>query len=104
MRGQQAIFADYLDDFPPVMSVSRKGRSEELHAKRNEALVERYYYYLIFGDKRYNIILDILQNEFHIASYTIHERISENRTILDELRGKKPELSYFKKKYPHLVW
>lgn len=87
------------------MTVSNKqGRSSELHAQRNECLLERYYYYLNFTDKRYHVVLDILSREFFIAAYTIQWRIDENYEKLLALKAQNPQRNYFVKKWPHLVW
>jgi hypothetical protein len=105
MRGQQSLFEGFFttDNEQPVMN-ARQGRSEELHNKRNEALVERYYFYGKFTDKRYEAIVDQLSEEFYIAPFTIQERINENFSKMSELKAMQPTKDYFKKKYPHLVW
>ncbi len=103
MRGQQAIFNEIFNE-APVLTINRKGRSEDLVDKRNEALVDRYYYKGFFEKLRYDEILRQLSEEFYIAQITIQWRINECYDQLDELRAKKPGKDYFRKKYPHLVW
>ena len=103
MRGQQVIFNEIFTE-APVLSVSRRGRSEDLIDKRNAALIDRYFFYGFYEKLRYDVILEKLSNEFFIAPFTIQERITDCYEQLDELRLKKPSKDYFKKKYPHLVW
>lgn len=105
MRGQQALFENFFEQPQDVVTTTtRRGRSEELIAARNEALVDRYYFYGKFTDKRYDAILEDLEKEFFIAQFTIQERINENFAKLSELKAHAPTKDYFKKKYPHLVW
>lgn len=82
----------------------RKGRSAELHDLRNECLVARYYFYGKFTDKRYSKILEDLSREFFLSTVTIPEVLDENFESLNELRNQQPTESFFKKKWPHLVW
>lgn len=104
MRGQQVLFEQVFTS-APELTVSKQGRSEELHARRNEMLVDRFYYYGKFTDKRYEGILETLRDEFCIEKFTIQERIHECYDQLLMLK-QKTDLSakYFKEKWPHLVW
>jgi hypothetical protein len=77
----------------------------DLTKMRNDCLIDRYYYYGKFTDKRYDAILNHLQQEFFInATYTIPELLNDNFELLDKLKASKPGKDYFKKKWPHLVW
>lgn len=100
-RGSQTLFADVFEDEPVT---HRKGRSAELHAKRNECLVDRYYYYGKFEKWRYNIILETLSAQFFISTITIAEAIEGNFDQLSALKKEQPSIIYFKKKWDHLVW
>lgn len=104
-RGTLALFRDVFQDTAPVMQVSKTGRSAALHSKRNECLVARYYYYGKFTDKRYDAILNILQDEFFLSSeITLPRVLQENYETLMRLKAEAPAVGYFKKKWPHLVW
>lgn len=100
-RGSNTLFSDIFED-APVKPFQRKGR--ELNAKRNECLVDRYYYYGKFEQWRYSYILDTLSTQFFISTITIAEAIEDNFDQLAALKRDKPQPAYFKKKYPHLVW
>jgi hypothetical protein len=106
MRGSLKLFQDVIPQPQPVMTVSKPGRSSELHTQRNDCLIDRYYYYLNCSDKRYHYqaVLDILSREFFIASYTIQWRLDENYDKLLALKAQNPQKAYFQKKWPHLVW
>lgn len=106
-RGSLSLFKDFFEDNPVPVDVAeakRKGRSAELILQRNECLVERYYYYGKFTDKRYLKILEQLSFEFFLSTVTIPEVINENFETLSALRQQKPVRPYFTKKWPHLVW
>ena len=102
-RGSQTLFAEIFESTPGVAE-QRKGRSADLHKKRNECLIDRYYFYGKFEEKRYSIILETLSHEFFISVVTIPDVISENVAQLQVLKREKPTEHYFKKKWPHLVW
>jgi len=86
-------------------SIKKQGRSAQLHSRRNDCLVDRYYFYFAFTDKRYTSILEDLSEEFFINStFTIPQVLDEYYEALVALRNKKPDIGYFKKKWPHLVW
>lgn len=104
MLGQQKLFGNFFDEQTPVAIATRRGRSEELHTRRNEALIDRYYYYGKFTDKRYESILDQLSDEFFLTPVTISEVINDNFGKLSDLKATAPAKDFFKKKYPHLIW
>jgi hypothetical protein len=103
IRGQQKLFKEVFVE-APALTAKRQGRSETLHNLRNECLVDRFYFYGKFTDKRYSAILDLLKFEFFLETFTIQERINENYGLLSELKLKQPGKNYFHKKWPHLVW
>lgn len=103
MGFQKTLFEDVFEQ-PPVLTVTRQGRSDYLHNQRNECLVERYYFYGKFTNNRYEAILDTLKHEFFIEAETIQDRISENFHIIERLKSEQPPKSYYQKKWPYLVW
>jgi ferric iron reductase protein FhuF len=82
----------------------QKGRSKQLHNKRNECLVDRYYYYGKLEERQRLKILESLSSQFFISIVTIPELIDENYEYLVKLKKMQPNKEYFKKKWPHLVW
>ncbi len=104
MRGQQSLFQEVFVPAEEVTTTTRQGRSDRLHNRRNECLVDRYYFYGKFTDKRYESILNTLEEEFFIEEITIQKRITENFELLEKLKAEVPQKEYFRKKWPHLVW
>jgi hypothetical protein len=105
MRGSSSLFTDLLDTKVSASKIEkRKGRSADLIKARNECLVARYYFYLNFSERRYEIIVELLSKEFFISTVTIPELLSKNIQLLENFRKNKTDKTYFDKKYPHLKW
>jgi hypothetical protein len=105
MRGSNILFADIFETPPSeVQHGGKKGRCPELNHLRNECLVERFYYYGKFFDKRYTTIIETLAREFFLSEITVPKVISANRDQLTSLRKQQPAIPYFKKRWPHLTW
>jgi hypothetical protein len=105
MARGSALFASLFNEIElPVITKQRKGRSDKLNDNRNEALLARYYWYGRFTTNRYPIILTNLSREFYLSTRTIQDLIQEDYTILQRLKKEQPPLSYFKGRWPHIVW
>lgn len=106
MRGSNTLFADIFEDQMPRPVKTGKGRSVQLHDARNEALVSRYYFYCKFFDNKlnYDWVINTVAKEFWLSPVTVPEIIDNSFETLATLKRSKPELKYFKEKYPHLVW
>lgn len=105
LRGHRTYLNLFDDDTPePPAKAARRGRSEMLHAKRNELLIHRYYYHIKIKNSQYLNTLSTLEDELFISQRTIVDTVALNVAILKELNVGKPDAGYFKKKYPHLVW
>lgn len=104
-RGTLKLFKDiFTDDTPAPVEKQKRGRSDVLNAKRNECLLDRYFFYGRFTDKRYEKILEELSSEFFLSAVTIPKIVDENLDKLIALKKEKPEKSFFQNKWPHLVW
>jgi hypothetical protein len=104
MRGSLVLFSNLFEQPVSTTQGRKKGRSSELHAKRNECLVDRYFYYLKFAEARYDIALQRLSEEFFISPFTIPDILNDNITMLRDLKKNNPSKSWFKSKWPHLNW
>lgn len=108
LRGHRTYLSLFDDPEPSADPLpepkERKGRSEELHTERNVLLIHRYYYLVKLKGRNYHDTLSILQLEFFISQRTITNTVDEFTALLKELNATKPELHYFKAKYPHLIW
>lgn len=61
----------------------RRGRSEEFIRNRNECLLYRYYYYYSKINRlRYEDVLEVLSNEFFLASRTITDLLGDNSELV----------------------
>lgn len=104
MRGQQIFQTLFNDSHPPLAKQEGKGRSPQLNAKRDELLVNRYFFYGAYTPYRYEKIIAELSSEFFLAERRITDIISSHSDILRKLRDDRPSPIALKKKYPHLVW
>ncbi|WP_028978956.1 hypothetical protein [Sporocytophaga myxococcoides] len=104
MRGSLTLFTDIFEESSTTSGTKKKGRSSELHAKRNECLIHRYYFYGNFSDMRYTAIIEALANEFFLSTATIPDIIQDNIHILKHLKDDRPNKIFFVKKYAHLNW
>jgi len=102
-RRSVKIFDEVFQTLPADIE-RKKGRSAQLHNRRNECLIDRYYYYGKFTDKRYLDILDDLSREFFLSPVTIPDLIADNISMLTKLKAQQPSKSYFSKKWNHLMW
>lgn len=109
LRGNRSIYNSLL--FPEeTLSATlaappeRKGRSEELINRRNELLICRYYYYVKMKGRQYEPALSALETELFISQRTIIDTVQRNAELLKQLFTTRPEISYFRTKYPWLTW
>lgn len=84
--------------------MQRKGRSELLNQKRNELIVCRYYYHVKMLERPFEKSLTILEEEIHLSQRTLINILNASQELLYNLRSNKPDIKYFRNKYPHLVW
>lgn len=98
------IFTDEEENQERIEETISKGRSKTLNSKRNECLLDRYFFYGKYSGKRYDLILEMLSTEFFLSEVTIPKIVDENLDKLIELKKEKPEKSFFQNKWPHLVW
>lgn len=103
-RGTLTLFQDIFVTESQRPSHLRKGRSEYQNSRRNECLTDRYYFRARFTEKRYDVILKTLSDEFFLSEVTIPEIIDANYSQLQRLKKEQPGKSVFIKKWPHLVW
>jgi hypothetical protein len=106
LRGTKTLFTDlFLPTLEPATKL-RSGRNKDLCDKRNECLVERYYYHarIKHPDARYDILIKLLKDEFFLSDSTIPKILEQNTKHLHSLKKQQPSKSYFVKRWPHLVW
>ncbi len=107
MRGERSIFLSlFTDDTATTTAAApeRKGRSEDLLQKRNELLICRHYYYTRIVELQYARALERLEDELYLSQRTIINIVNDNYTLLKKINSEKPEVKYFKTKFPFMVW
>src|SRR5690348_13525759 len=106
MRGSNTLFADIFYERPSSsIDAKKKGRSASLHARRNECLVHRYYYYGSQPHRpSFESIVAILSDEFFINPSTIVILLSKNYMLLREVKTNPPSIPDLKEKWPQFVW
>ena len=83
-------------------TVVRKGRSAELLERRNEHILYRYYFYLKYDDKRSDVVLRLLSEQFYLAEATIHEIIHETAAsdeVLLRIKKEMPSEAQLRRKF-----
>lgn len=109
LRGHRTTYLS-LFDAPLTVVVNntpqteRRGRSEALVIKRNELLLHRYYYYIKIKGRQYQATLEMLENEVYLTQRTIVDAMQRNSPMLKDLNAIKPDLKYFKEKFPFMNW
>jgi hypothetical protein len=86
------------------VKIISKGRDTGLHARRNKCLLDRYYYYNQYTEKRYEAIVEHLRSEFFLSARTIADLIDTNNDYLTELKKRKPKITTLEIRWPHLKW
>ena len=106
-RGSNKLFRELIKD----ENVSHtKGRSETLYKKRNCCLIERYIFYVICSEKRYEAIIDQLSDDFFLSPVTISNILSLNYGELSRIKKEYQEQDHKKlyktltSKWPAFNW
>jgi hypothetical protein len=105
-RGVNTLFSNiFIEDATPTpVEKQKKGRSEAHNSRRNDCLIDRYFFYGRFSGLRYDLILAKLSEEFFLSEVTIPKIVDEYIDRLVQLKQSKPTVEDFKNKWPHLVW
>ena len=72
--------------------------------KRNERLFYRYYYHSKILQKKYDLVLSALKEEFDLAEVTIVEIISDNAARVKEIGDLKLTRQKLTELYPSFCW
>ncbi|WP_315814075.1 hypothetical protein [Paraflavitalea speifideaquila] len=111
IRGNNKIFKDiFSEQTTQEGSKPKKGRSIELNAKRNECLIDRYFYYGFTTQNRYEVIIEKLSVEFFLSTVTIPKIIDDNYAMLATKKSEYKDIAVDRlkrklaSKWPHLSW
>lgn len=102
LRGSR-LFNDLFPEHLPTPR-QRKGRSADLHIKRNEAIADRYYFYGTILNLRYEIVMKMLADDFFISVYTIPEIITKQLAHIQRLKKEHIPVKELAKKWPRFSW
>jgi len=80
------------------------GRNPELIAKRNDHLLYRNFYYMAYGDKRWEAIRKLLSDEFYLAETTVFEIVMDNAARKKEIIRESPTIQKLRDMYPAMKW
>ncbi len=83
-----------------------KGRNADLNAKRNECILDRYYFYGKFFNNSlsYNYITNKIAEEFWLSSSTVTQLLEDNFEKLGTLKRIQPSLRDLREKWPQWNW
>lgn len=114
LRGSQTSFKEIFFDEPqaPVISISKnQGRNQDLNQRRNECLVERYYFIARKNEKwAYEETVKEVASQFFLSPFHASKVILGQHTRLTALKMQwKSEpvdkiQKHLMRKWPHLVW
>lgn len=112
VRGSQVSFMKvFYEETTPVINITKNsGRNKELNSKRNECLLDRYYFIAKSTGKRFDLCIGIVAAEFFISDFHASKIILQHPNMLTALKIQwKAEpvekmQKHFAKKWAHLVW
>lgn len=114
LRGGNIAFKNVLFDEPeiPVINLTKiQGRNQELNQRRNECLVDRYYFTgRLNSESNYEAIVNKVAAQFFLSPYYCSKVILNHTRQLTELKltwkaePVEKMQKHFARKWPHLVW
>lgn len=84
------------------LDVETKG--EGIRHRRNRELIARYYYWTEIRRRRFDDVMRILSEEFHVEDRTISNALLDFGDYLDGLYKGKKDIRELKKEYPYRNW
>lgn len=87
-----------------VRTATGKTSRQEHVYKRNRELIARYYYWTEIRRRRFDDVMRILSEEFHVEDRTISNALLDFGDYLDGLFKGKKDIRELKKEYPYRNW
>jgi hypothetical protein len=107
-RGSRSLFQEL---FPQDVEVSvlpkKKSRNADLHRRRNELILTRFYYYSNLAKierRSYTWVQSKMEEETFLCEATIFNIINNDKAIVRKLRDANISTEELRLKYPWLVW
>lgn len=103
MRGARLFNELFVEETLPAPKL-QKGRSKDLHDKRNEAIAARYYYYGTFYKLGYINAVESVANDFFLSAYTIPEIVTTQLSFIQSLKKQGATPRELAQRYPQFSW
>lgn len=87
-----------------VQTATGKTSRQEHVYKRNRELIARYYYWTEIRRRRFDDVMRILSEEFHVEDRTISNALLDFGDYLDNLLKEKKKVRELKREYPGRNW
>lgn len=84
-------------------SIGKTSRQEHVY-KRNRELIARYYYWTEIRRRRFDDVMRILSEEFHVEDRTVSNALLDFGDYLAGLYKGKKDVREFKREYPGRNW
>lgn len=89
----------------PDMDAGRNRTSRQEHVyKRNREMIARYYYWTEVRRRRFDDVMLILSEEFHVEDRTISNALLDMGDYLNGLYKERRDMKEFKREYPGRNW
>jgi len=102
IRGAQTITSIFPPAFEP--DASRKGKRNIYTLDRDACMAYRFYFYYHILRKRFDDAIADMEKEFFIAGTTIIRQLTENDSLLKDIKQNAPSRKQLSKRYPHFNW
>ncbi|MBN8668756.1 MAG: hypothetical protein J0M30_14760 [Chitinophagales bacterium] len=102
-RGSRTLFNDIFIESPSVIA-DGSGRNSELHERRNECMIDRYWFIGHSTGWSYPVVLKAVATEFFLTERRVYDVLQNDREMLLNVRAIKPSREQLEKKWPHLNW
>ncbi len=101
-NGKRKLYDKYVE--AETLKTDIRGRSADRLNRRNDKIINRFYFYSMIRKMNYEHVIDELAKEFDLAPRTITDMLLKNDRVVAEVMTKKPPVVDLKKKYPYLSW
>ena len=86
-----------------VAAEGRTSRQEHVY-RRNREMIARYYFWTQIRRRRFDDVMRILSEEFHVEDRTISNALLDQSEYLGGLYKEKKKIKELKKEYPGRNW
>jgi hypothetical protein len=98
------LFNELFAETPVLTIASRNGRNEELDQRRNDCLIDRFFFIGRETKMGWQPTVIKTAEQFFLTPFQVSKIVQRNADKLRKLKKEQPGKNYFIKKWPHLVW